>query len=177
MTRPAAIGCETCGMTVSVGPLGRVPRFCSAKCRRYSYGGRCVECGAHTEGSAGPGKAAERCGSCSRKTRDLIWTSGAVLLAIQEWAYKYGDPPTQADWNAWHCRNTLGDEERAQRFEREFAAGTCPWFTTVVERFGSWNVGIRAAGFTPRADHGGGGNEARTRSMRAKRERSPSTVA
>jgi hypothetical protein len=60
----------------------------------------------------------------------------------------------------------FGDEERAQRYEREHEAGTCPCFQTVVEQFGSWNAGLEAAGLQSRPAHGGGGNELRRRSAR-----------
>jgi hypothetical protein len=66
------------------------------------------------------------------------------------------------DWNPWQARDRLGDEARARRFE----SGHWPWYTSVVIRFGSWNAGIRAAGFTPRANHGGGGNIYRRRDLR-----------
>jgi hypothetical protein len=36
----------------------------------------------------------------------------------------------------------------------------------VIGEFGSWNAAIAAAGFEPRAAHGGGGNQLRRRKVR-----------
>jgi hypothetical protein len=57
------------------------------------------------------------------------------------------------------------DLERAARFDSDTH---WPWFSMVVRVFGSWNAAIEAAGFAPRAAHGGGGNQSRRRSVRAK---------
>lgn len=129
--------------------------------------GRCGVCGAQTHGSRGRINAPDHCPTCSTEER-TTWTRDAIILAIQEWAAKYGEPPSSPDWNDWQARNELHDEERVRRYERERAAGTCPCHKTVHRVFGSWNAAIEAAGFQPRAAHGGGGNEQRRRSMRAK---------
>lgn len=155
--------CENCG-----GPLPNQHhkrRFCKDWCRRSKrYGGACRDCGIPTSGSNGPGKAADRCVACtsahaaetdSRK----YWTRERVIEAIQYWKELYGEPPASADWNSWHARHKLDDEERAARFER--GSWRWPGHNIVIRRFGSWNKAIRAAGFTPRSPNGGGGNGAR----------------
>lgn len=131
--------------------------------------GQCDVCGAPTDGSRGRVNAAGLCPTHAAEEAK-VWTREAIILAIQEWAAKYGEPPASPDWNAWACRHEMHDEERAQRFEREYAAGTCPWFSAVVREFdGSWNAALVAAGFTSRPAHGGGGNAGRRRDQRAKR--------
>lgn len=84
--------------------------------------------------------------------------------AIQEWAELYGEPPAIPDWNAWQARHELGDEARAVRHE----GSGWPSHTTVYYHFGSWGAALEAAGFDARPAHGGGGNQLRRRSMRAK---------
>lgn len=63
--------CQTCG-TVLVNPQGR-RAYCSERCRREKYAGTCVDCGARTNGYAGPGRAHERCVKCANR---LICESG-----------------------------------------------------------------------------------------------------
>lgn len=96
----------------------------------------------------------------------MVWTPEAILSAIWEWSEIHGEPPAMADWNPRNARHAYHDEERARRFEDE--QPRWPWFTIVVRAFGSWNAAIEAAGFAGRAAHGGDGNGARHRSMRAK---------
>jgi hypothetical protein len=130
--------------------------------------GTCEGCGGPTDGSHGRENAPRLCRPCSDEER-RIWTPDAVILAIEEWAAKYGEPPAVADWNAWGCKHEFHDEERAARNRRERAEGTCPDFMTVIRAFGTWNAAILAAGFPPRVGHGGGGNELRSRAQRAKK--------
>ena len=61
--RPATIRCQTCGIDVTVALRGgRVPRFCGDRCRKDSYAGECVDCGAKLSGSDGRGpNRPERC--------------------------------------------------------------------------------------------------------------------
>ncbi len=128
----------------------------------------CVDCGKLIDGTHVT-QSAERCRSCAYDERK-VWTREAIVLAMQEWAAKYGEPPSSPDWNSYECRAVLGDEERAARFDRESAAGTCPTFITVFRTFGAggWNAALVAAGFEPRPAHGGGGNELRRRDVQAK---------
>ncbi len=137
----------------------------AAKKRRT---GTCVDCGAVTRyGGHGRGTS-ERCPPCGAiyaGQQKTIWTAERVIEAIQLWAAEHGgEPPAQPDWSPTNAR-LMGDEWRAIRFEND---DRWPWSTSVVYRFGSFNAGIEAAGFTPRPAHGGGGNEERRRSMRAK---------
>lgn len=135
-----------------------------ARKRRYEQ--PCVDCGARTSGSDGR-RDEPRCATCAarlRAERETVWTAEKIVERIQAWATIYGEPPGSADWNPWQARHAIHDEQRAQRFE----AGHWPWSTQVVHAFGSWNAAIEAAGFTPRAPHGGGGNGFRRRSSRLK---------
>jgi hypothetical protein len=85
---------------------------------------------------------------------------------MQEWAAEYGEPPAVTDWNTYTAEHAMDDSARADRFRQ--AGGRWPRHTTVFMEWGSWNAAIVAAGFQPRPAHGGGGNELRRRSMRAK---------
>jgi len=125
--------------------------------------GTCKHCGAATTGSRGRANAPERCRSCAYE-EDAVWTRAALIFAIQEWAHEHGEPPAMHDWNPHTARHYLHDETRARRFEE--ADGAWPWCTYVVRVFGTWNAGIEAAGFAPRATGGGDGNQARLRSVR-----------
>ena len=145
------------------------PDGAQVRARKSRYAGVCCDCGSPTDGSDGAAKAPKRCAPCYRRwqTTDEYreqmteWTRRRVIAAIQDWADLYGEPPAVPDWNPNRARQT-GDEQRAQRFEAG-RPGRWPWFTQVVQRFGSWNAGIAMAGFEPRPDNGGGGNEKRRR--------------
>ncbi len=161
----AAEGCHV------ILPATRQPRpkqWCSDRCRKTKYSVPCMDCGAPLGGSDGRGEGAPvRCVPCSNArigAEAKIWTRAACLLAIQEWAAEYGDAPAIADWSPTHAA-ILGDYERGRRFRE--ADGQWPSFATVIRNCGGWNEAICAAGFTPRAAHGGGGNEHRRRSARA----------
>lgn len=143
------------------------------KQRKQRYAGVCVECGAPTSGSEGRVDN-PRCGRCgskagAAKTAALytVWTPDLIVQRIQEWAKIYGEPPACTDWNPEQARR-MNDPTRAQRFHD--ANHYWPWFTQVINRFGSWNAAIEAAGFTPR-HQGGHGNPNPTR--RQRRERTP----
>lgn len=98
---------------------------------------------------------------------EKVWTRRAIVDAIHAWAVEYGEPPAGPDWSPTAAR-AKNDLPRAERFEA--ASGRWPWQNTVVREFGTWNAAVSEAGFTPRAAHGGGGNEVRRREARAKRE-------
>lgn len=59
------------------------------------------------------------------------WTEEAIICAIQRWANYYGDPPTSRTWKK--------------------ALDGYPSVWMVKSRFGTFNDGIRAAGFRPRS--------------------------
>jgi len=139
-----------------------------AKQRKERYRQPCVDCGAPTSGGEGR-KETPRCVRCAPvyfAPLQTIWTAGRIIEAIQDWARIYGEPPSSVDWNSWSARNVLHDEARASRFER--GNGRWPWFTYVHRTFGSFNEGLLAAGYEPRAPHGGAGNELRRRNRRQK---------
>jgi hypothetical protein len=145
------------------------PDGTALRARKDSYSGLCDDCGAPTSGWKGR-RAHPRCVPCSnRKVGDerKIWTAEAVVLAIQEWAHEYGTPPAIPDWSPTQARINH-DERRAARAEENIAAGKHPWAVSAIRAFGTWNAAIEAAGFEPRAPHGGGGNGARHRSVRAR---------
>lgn len=128
----------------------------------------CVDCGTPIDGTHGT-RISERCQPCAH-AESKVWTPEAIMRAIEEWTHEHGEPPAVADWNAVRCRR-MNDEDRARRYEEGAAAGKWPSHVSVVRAFGSWNEALVAAGFEPRAPHGGGGNEQRRRSMRAQAER------
>jgi hypothetical protein len=66
----------------------------------------------------------------------LHWTAENIIAAFHAWADKHGAPPKSRDWRR-------GAPEHPAR-------------PTVEKMFGSWNKGMVAAGFTPRAAHGPG---------------------
>lgn len=149
------------------------PDGIALRARKDFYAAPCVDCGAPTSGSEGR-RREPRCQSCANIHADRkVWPRQVIIDAIQAWAREYGEPPAAPDWNPWHARSVFGDEERAARFERDNAAGKYPSFITVIDAFGSWNAGIKAAGFTSRPAHGGGVNVQRRRNQRANRTPAP----
>ena len=68
--------------------------------RRKRYSGVCVDCGATTNGSNGPGKAPERCFSCHMALRTAAkkWTETTIIASIRAWVARYGAPPTSKEW-------------------------------------------------------------------------------
>lgn len=142
------------------------PKGEGSRARKDRYRQPCVDCGAMTSGCNGL-RDTPRCVTCANRKNGrgkTVWTREKIIAAIREWAAEHGEPPAGADWNANQARR-LGDEARARRFEDD---PRWPWFSIVTRAFGSWNAGIRAAGYTPRIPHGGGENVARRRDQRAK---------
>lgn len=115
-----------------------------ARARKENYRGVCVDCGAPTNGSNGPGTAAERCSPCSNAHR-AKWTRETVIAAIQRFAERYGRPPQATDFNP-HQALSLGHDWRAERFRND---GDYPQVVCVQYVFGTWNAAIEAAGFEP----------------------------
>lgn len=144
------------------------PEGRALRARKDRHAATCVDCGAPTSGSEGR-RTEPRCIRCApvlSGAERKVWTRAALIAAIQDWAVAYGEAPACDDWNPTGARGKLGDEERAARFEA--ADGRWPHANTVRREFGSWADGLIAAGFEPRAPHGGGGNMQRLRSVRAK---------
>jgi hypothetical protein len=82
-----------------------------------------------------------------------------VVAEIVEWTRRYGDPPSQADWDTARARR-LGQPWRIERYRSE----DWPSLNTVVRHFGSLGNAVRAAGLEARqpGEHG-----APTRSLRS----------
>lgn len=142
------------------------PDLSKSRARKKRYAGLCVDCGARTSGSEGR-RTELRCNGCANRmswSTRKVWTRAAIVHAIQEWEKRYGEPPAQSDWNPWHARHRLHDEERAQRGERANATGACPTHMTVHNIFGSWGAALQAAGFESREPHGSNKNAKRRRS-------------
>lgn len=140
-----------------------------ARTLKETYRGTCENCGQPTTGCDGPGSARRLCHHCAprdpeRVAKQTKWPRALILERIREWADLHGEPPASLDWNPWKARQ-MHDEPRARRFED--AGGYWPNFTTVVERFGTWNTAITAAGFEARQPNGGGGNRLRCRDQSA----------
>lgn len=162
--------CQTCGAALTQRVLpqggGRPRKFCSERCRKAQYSRPCVDCGKPMNGSDGCGpRAPLRCTRCNGVfvgEANRIWTRESILAAVRKWAVMYGSPPAMPDWDAWFARNMLHDEDRARRSHE--VGSHWPSVTTVVRAFGTWNAAIAAAGFEPRAPHGGG-NQQRKRSV------------
>lgn len=158
--------CEGCGTPVQQNPRGRRTKWCSNRCRKQTlYTGTCVDCGERT-GYSGTSTPSDRCIPCAAKLSGAakkVWTREAIIAAIQAWAREYGDHPAIPDWSPRNARD-LNDEARAQRYLER--TEEWPGVTTVIREFGSWNAGMAAAGFEPRATNGGGGNGTRRRSVR-----------
>ena len=67
-----------------------------------------------------------------------------LIEAIRDFAERYGRPPQVLDWNPAMAR-AQGFPERAERFYED----GWPHVQYLQKRFGSFNAGIRAAGFEP----------------------------
>lgn len=64
----------------------------------------------------------------------LVWTEEKIIAAIRRWAKEHdGEPPYFNEWI-------------------KIASRGYPNSVTVHTRFGSWNEGIRRAGFEPRGN-------------------------
>jgi hypothetical protein len=73
-------------------------------------------------------------------TSRLRWTDEAIFAAIRLWVERYGEVPYSEEWN-W--KTGKGKDPR-------HATGEFPSGNVVRKWFGSWEAGIRAAGFEPR---------------------------
>jgi hypothetical protein len=159
--------CHGCGTELPAQTYRGAPRkWCSDRCRKQTlYTGTCLDCGGPTgfSGRATPPERCRRCNGVRQGKARLVWTREKIIAAIHDWAAEYGESPAIADWMPCAARAD-GDEARARRFED--ANGRYPVHMVVIGEFGSWNAAIAAAGFEPRAAHGGGGNQLRRRKVR-----------
>lgn len=117
----------------------------ASRMRRAAYpAGICRNCGGPTRPD-GYGQPHELCHGCATKLR-AIWSQEALIEAIRTFVARYGRVPGAIDWNPSDAA-TKGMYDRVRRF---YDDGCWPYYNSVYQRFGSWNVAIRAAGFTPR---------------------------
>lgn len=121
------------------------PDGSQARARKDSYAGTCVDCGAATCGSFGPGKAPERCSDCA-PAASAVWICDLIVARIREYADRYGRPPRAMDWNPALARQH-GFDDASDRF---YTDGCWPSYLTVRDYFGSFNAAIAAAGYEPR---------------------------
>lgn len=144
-----------------------------ARARKDSYQGVCIDCGGPTTGGEGVSQQPRRCDACQRayqrsdegRAAVTYWTRDRIVEAIRWWVNEYGEPPAIPDWSPSRA-SALFDLARTRRAERLIAEKRVPWSTTVICHFGSWNAGIVAAGFEPRANVGTRENRARQRGAR-----------
>jgi hypothetical protein len=158
--------CKACGEPLPPNKAqGRLRVWCSDRCRKTQYRGVCIDCGAPTDGSNGPGKSSKRCMRCFRVwhlDNFKIWDADRVIVAIQAWADEHGGvPPTAMAWNPSMAR-AKGRRDLADKFEADQA---WPLTSTVLRYCGSWNAAIRAAGFSPHQGIGTADDFERTRRL------------
>jgi hypothetical protein len=75
-------------------------------------------------------------------TRDA--SKAWILDSFAEWSQRFGAPPSSVDWNPADARVSAWKAKRYKRTGRKW-----PSPTLVTSHFGSWNAGLRAAGFEP----------------------------
>ena len=82
------------------------------------------------------------------------YTHDEILLRVRLWAVITGRPPAQKQWHISEVRKQAGRlRTRLDYHERAiglYEAGDWPATTTVVNRFGSFNAALVAAGFEAR---------------------------
>jgi hypothetical protein len=82
------------------------------------------------------------------------YTHDEILDRVRLWALIFGRPPSRREWHVSEIRRQMARErvrlEHMERAESLYEAGDWPATTTVVNRFGSMNVALVAAGFAAR---------------------------
>ena len=78
--------------------------------------------------------------------RSTAYSAAEILAAVRRWADRYGEPPTDLDWNPGRARR-LGQQWRVERFEDD----AWPSADMVRRRFASFNSAVEEAGFKPRS--------------------------
>ena len=73
-----------------------------------------------------------------RRGRQRYWTRERILAALHHWERTHGRAPTQQELTA---------SNRRKHGHRIY-----PPYNAVVQQFGSWTAGLRAAGLTPRSN-------------------------
>jgi hypothetical protein len=102
------------------------PTGAITEARKAKNNGTCVEYGGETRNS-GAKAAPERCMECFSPR----WSQESIILALREWGEDHGGVPPR------ECDARLGFEGH----------GRLPYESSVVDRFGSWNKGLLAAGY------------------------------
>ncbi len=99
-----------------------------------------------------------------RRLKRHLTGSEQVIAAIVEWTKRYGEPPTQADWDPVRARR-FGQSWRIVRYR----GGDWPSLNTVLYHFGSLGEAVSAAGLQPRnaGDSGEAITARRVRNLRA----------
>jgi hypothetical protein len=118
------------------------PDCSKQRSRRARYAGSCLDCGCPTDGSAGPGRAPQRCNDCANQRR-TAQAREAIIEAIRRWAEEHGGiPPRATDWNVAMARSRGEDT-------RDYENGDWRATSGVTRAFGTWNAAIEAAGYEP----------------------------
>jgi Homing endonuclease associated repeat len=113
--------------------------------RNWLRGALC-ECGAPITGCSGS-KSSSRCESCA-SIASRLWSPQRIIEKIREWHRLFGDVPTATEWNLALSRSQHSAARHAE-VESRHEGAKWPGTQAVIERFGSWNAAIAAAGFTP----------------------------
>ena len=79
-----------------------------------------------------------------RKALGLDWPA-YLLHKAQEWAERYGAPPTALDWNLAQARRAAAPERMAE-IEARHGEALWPGSSTVTKTFGTWNAFLTEAG-------------------------------
>lgn len=108
-------------------PKARGPVHRPLSPRSRAAGGAAID-SARTPAAAGRGTPAA---ALRGPGRPVVWTAEQIVAAIRRWAADHGRPPTYSEW-------APGDPR-----------GRRPCSLTVLNRFGSWAAGLRAAGYEP----------------------------
>jgi len=100
------------------------PDGAKLKARKQRYRGRCADCGASTDGSDGPGRAAKRCAKCvaiehQHETRQ--WTPERIVTELQAWARQLGRAPTALEAAARGMRVPLSIVDKGSVRVRGFS--------------------------------------------------------
>jgi hypothetical protein len=120
-----------------------------ARARKAKKNGRCVDCRAETKAS-GAAVPPERCRTCNAahvRAQSRRW----ILDSFAEWHRIFGVPPTAVEWAPAQARLRMRRGEYGSQPLARYESTGRPWPvpSLVADHFGSWNEGLRAAGFEP----------------------------
>lgn len=121
-------------------------RIKDAKRKQKRYG-HCEGCGRKTfNAGSTPPRFCQRC----QGRGYAKWSPELLIQRIQEWAERYGRPPSVLDWSPSHCRlaPTLS-RERAERYIQRYTEGDWPEERVLAYYFGNHTAALKAAGFKP----------------------------